>query len=225
VTASPFTQKHFTYRAVLAILLVAAAGEPAAAQDHPAPAALQAAYGMAACMVKRSPAQSRHILAFAPTSDEAVQAFIAAHPADCLNESIEGNALTLKGPFQRGAIAEYLVLRDFSAIGVPKAKVGPIYAAPDAATISRLKPVGQRTLEGLAVAECVVRAEPQKSFAVFGTRLGSEEERTALTALLPAVGRCVPAHRAVDMELASLRALLGEAAYRVSVILSQRASR
>jgi hypothetical protein len=225
VTASPFAQKHFACRAVLPILLVAAVGAPVAAQDHPAPAALQAAYEMAACMVKRTPAQSRHILAYAPTSDEAIQAFIAAHPAECLDGSTNGNALTLKGPFQRGAIAEYLVVRDFSAIGVPKGKVGPIFAPLDAAAMSRLKPMGQQTLAGLAVAECAVRAEPQKSFAVFGTKLGSQEERTALTALLPAIGRCVRPEQAIDMEMASLRALLGEAAYRVSVSLSQRASR
>jgi hypothetical protein len=84
--------------------------------------------------------------------------------------------------------------------------------------------MAQETLAGLAIAECVVRAEPQKSFAVFGTRVGSPEERTALTALLPVVGRCVPADKGIDMEMASLRALLGEAAYRVSVTLSQRAS-
>ncbi|MEA3003588.1 MAG: hypothetical protein QOH81_2376 [Sphingomonadales bacterium] len=202
---------------------LASAATPAAAADRPTPAALQMTYDMAACMVKHLPARSRRVLAYVPGSEEAFQAFFAANPADCLSEG--DVALKLKGPFPRGAIAELLLLRDFSAIGVPKAaKISPVFATPDTASLARLKPRAKQELASLAVAECVVRTEPQKSFALFGTRIGSPEEKADIEALIPALGRCVPATAGVDMEMAALRAYLGEAAYRVSFTLSQRVS-
>jgi hypothetical protein len=219
----PRVKIHGPWRLLLALCIGAAS--PAAAQDLPTPEALRTTYAMAACMVKDSPGPSRRILAYAPGTEESFRAFFAANPGDCLSEGTGEDAeLRLQGPFQRGAIAEYLVLRDFSAIGVPKGRIGPVFTPLGPAAAAKLKPWAQQMLAGLAVAECVVRAEPRKSFAVFGTRVGSPEEKAALAALLPAVNRCVPPDKGIDMEMASLRALLGEAAYRVSVTLSQRAS-
>ncbi|HEX5185143.1 MAG TPA: hypothetical protein VFW19_18565 [Allosphingosinicella sp.] len=213
-------------RMLLLPALLAGGASAAGAQDHPTPEALRATYAMAACMVKDSPAQARRMLAYAPGSQESLRAFFAAQPGNCLSEGSDGedDALRLEGPFQRGAVAEYLLLRDFSAIGVPKGKIGPVFVLPGPAEVAKFKPWAQQILAGLAVAECVVRAEPRKSFAVFGTRVESPEEKAALTALLPAVDRCVPAGRGIDMEMASLRALLGEAAYRVSVQLTRKAA-
>lgn len=222
--ASVLAQRHFAYSALLPLALLAVTATPAAAGDKPSPEALQLTYKIAACLVKDRTDKARRVLAYVPGSDAESRAFLATEPGLCLGDITNDDvAVAMQDPFPRGAIAEYLLLNDFSSIGVPKRKASAIFAMPDATTIAKLKPMGQETLAGLAVAECVVRAEPQKSLAVFGTAVGSPEERAALTALLPAVNRCVPADKGMDMEMATLRALLGEAAYRVSVTVSQRA--
>ena len=195
------------------------AGEaPAAAdRDQSDPVGLRKWYEHGACLVKRNGEAAEKILATVPDTLEYFSAFLKA---DGSARCFEGGP---KGPWKlhsnaaRGAIAEALLLRNFSAVGVSRGKRPAVIfdaAAPDTA------PRGAaRARAFLRLAECVVRLEPVNSFALFSTPVASPEERAAFRLLVPALGDCLPPGLELQMRPPVVRSYLSEAAYRVSVEL------
>ncbi|MDB5692273.1 MAG: hypothetical protein JWO81_1336 [Alphaproteobacteria bacterium] len=77
----------------------------------------------------------------------------------------------------------------------------------------------------LALAECVVKAEPAESFAVFSTEVAGPQEKAAVRSLAPAIERCLPPGFEFTLKAPVLRSFLAEAAYRVSVQQPAEAAR
>ena len=67
------------------------------------------------------------------------------------------------------------------------------------------------------LAFCTVREAPQAVSALFSAGLGTAEERTALRALQPQVGQCLPAGESASFNAAGLRAILALGAYRLAL--------
>jgi hypothetical protein len=68
----------------------------------------------------------------------------------------------------------------------------------------------------LAMASCVVRADPGKSYAFFRTPRGSAAERAAIEGMMPALSGCVGQGENIDLSPPVFRAFLAEAAYRAA---------
>jgi hypothetical protein len=64
----------------------------------------------------------------------------------------------------------------------------------------------------------VAPAQPNLVRALLATEPGTDAERTALTALHPALGSCVPAGTQLRVDPGGIRATLAEALYRWSVV-------
>jgi hypothetical protein len=125
----------------------------------------------------------------------------------------------MKDHFLRGAIAEELLHRQFSAIGKPLGtKVSAIFAWPDdPKAVAAMAPQARIDLAMIAVGECVTKAAPDTVFAVLSTPIRSAAEQIAIRLLLPQLQACVSQGTSIDLNFATVRAFLAEGAYRVSV--------
>jgi hypothetical protein len=187
---------------------------PAAAHDESDPAALRLWYKQGRCLVDQEGRLAEKILATAPDSDDYLFAWLKAEKAArCFDDPVTAPA-KLHSNAMRGAIAEALLLRDFSAVGVRRGKRIAAVFAEDAVPGDR---VDVRWRAFLKLAECAVRLEPARSFALFSTPVAGPEERAAVRALVPALGDCLPPGVDLPMRPSMLRSFLAEAAYRVSV--------
>jgi len=206
-----------------ALFLAAAAPPPApapapsnapAAHDESDPAALRLWYKQGRCLVDQEGRLAEKILATAPDSDDYLFAWLKAEKqARCFDDPVMAPA-KLHSNAMRGAVAEALLLRDFSAVGVRRGKRITAVFAESAVPDGR---VDVRWRAFLKLAECAVRLEPARSFAVFSTPVASPEEKAAVRALVPALGDCLPPGVDLPMRPSMLRSFLAEAAYRVSV--------
>jgi hypothetical protein len=215
--------------AAAALLALAAAPAPspqaAAARDASNPAALRRWYEHGKCLVERQGPLAERILATAPDSRDFLLAFLAAEAkAQCFaGEST--TAPKLHRNATRGAIVEALLLRDFSAVGVLRAsRAAPVFdlAAPVASAWPGADP---RARSFLKLAECIVRLEPAKSFALFSTPVSGPPEAAAVGALAPAIADCLPPDLELILHPPMLRSYLAEAAYRVSAAETAPAGR
>jgi hypothetical protein len=196
----------------------APAPPPAADRDESDPVMLRRWYEHGQCLVKREGRLAEKILAAAPDSLLYLRAFVEADTrAHCFDDASTA-APKLHRNAARGAIVEALLLRDFSAVGVLRARrAAPVFdlAAGPGPVASGLP--DRRARGFLKLAECTVELEPVKSFAVFSTPVAGPEESAAVAALVPALGQCLPPGLELAMRPPMLRSYLAEAAYRVSV--------
>jgi hypothetical protein len=208
---------------LLPILAMAAA--PAAAvgtvrsrdQDATDPVALRRWYEHGRCLVKKQGPLAEQMLATRPASLDAIEAFMHADKEPfCFNEG-SAPAPLLHYNATRGAIVEALLLRDFSAVGKPRGTHVAAIVSMNASPKHGLEPVAPRVEAMLALAECVVKADPVGSFAVFSTEVAGPAEDAAVRSLTPAVGQCLPPGFEFTLKAPVLRSFLAEAAYRVSV--------
>jgi hypothetical protein len=181
-------------------------------------AALRAWYEDAKCLVKRQGPLAERILATKPESFDSLSAFMTADtPAQCFTQQSKG-PLRIPSNATRGAIAEALLARDFSAMGVRRGnRVATVFASEGPPENGPRKPAEAHAKAMLALAECVAQTDPALSFAVFGTEVGSDEENRAVRALVPAISQCLPPGFEFPTQAPVLRSYLAEAAYRVSV--------
>lgn len=208
------------------LFLVAAAATAFAAQapeagandrDLSDPGALRRWYDHARCLVKRKPKLAEKILATRPESLEYFAAFLKADTeARCFVDEapvppkLHSNTI-------RGAVAEALFLRDFSAIAVPRGKrVAPVASFDRAPKAGALAEAARRAEAFLALSECAVQLDAVKSVAVFETQVASAEEREAVQALAPVIAECIPPDLRFSVRAPVMRSYLAEAAYRVS---------
>ncbi|MBV8686649.1 MAG: hypothetical protein JOZ90_12145 [Alphaproteobacteria bacterium] len=206
----------------LGLILLAAAAPPTPpapprpAADDSDPLALRRWYEHGRCLVKREGALAEKLLLAPADSRDYLRAFIAADKKAVCFDDQSALAPKLHSNATRGAIIEALLLRDFSAVGAPRgrhvARTFPDGPPPPAGQFG----ADPRWRAFLKLAECVVRAEPGSSFALFSTPVASPEETAAVRALVPAIGDCLPPGLEVPMRPSVLRSYLAEAAYRVS---------
>lgn len=177
------------------------------------------------CIMRRSAPEMRRYLETVPNSPAEVKMFLAARPGECLDDAHTGagNGAVISSRFSRGAVAEFALRRDFAAVGQLKAqhRSVPVFAPLTAMQLDVLRTTNDgRDLDDvvtLTAIECVVRADPVGAFELFRTELRSPEERAVIVALQPRIGECYPAGKTFALDRSTLRALVAEAAYRVSV--------
>jgi hypothetical protein len=117
----------------------------------------------------------------------------------------------------RGAIVEALLLRDFSAVGKPRGAHVAAVVSMNAPAKHGLEPIAPRVEAMLALAECIVKTDPARSFGVFSTEVAGPAEDAAVRSLTPAISQCLPPGFEFTLKAPVLRSFLAEAAYRVSV--------
>jgi hypothetical protein len=200
----------------------AASGVPVASKE-PAPdvsdgVTLRHWYEEGVCLTKAKPQESREILGTAIESEDFLDAFVqTAKDTSCFDDESKEPA-KLHANATRGAIAEAVLLQDFAAIGVPRrtpfTKIFDESAAPK--LVDRW-PGQVRARAFLRMGECVVASQPNESFAIFATKVASDDETAAVAKLVPSIQTCMPAGFTMQIVPSMFRSYLAEAAYRVSV--------
>ncbi|MEA3003591.1 MAG: hypothetical protein QOH81_2379 [Sphingomonadales bacterium] len=188
-------------------------------------AALQA---RARCLVAKGP-RIEQILTTDMGSPQEMMLFMEVEPPTRCFRNAPVDMPKVHPGATRGAIIEALLLRDFSAIGrrrgahVATTVVRPAVDLPRTQKWARAH-AAARSYESalLAVGECTVRSDPTSSFALFGTDIGSPEEKAAIQMLTPALSQCLPQGFEFNMRIPAMRSVLAEAAYRVSASSTQQ---
>ncbi len=163
----------------------------------------------AECILKRSPGATAQYLAMFPQSEEARKALLGMMTSDCLG----GGNIRFPPELFRGAVYQRMYIRDFGNTPIPSLDaVAPIdYAVGSNAEIkSAPQSIGLRQF-----ADCIVRATPGTAHRLLITALGSIEEQSAFSELSRAMSQCLPSGLELQFSKSTLRALIGEVAYRL----------
>ncbi len=168
-----------------------------------------------ACVVKREPQLARDLL-LKSTQYSFAPEFQKLPTADCLGSAavgrISGNGdimLQMSPAVMRFVTAEALVRQDLanldpqqlkSALKLPGLQISADNYVPKPGkkyTKAELTALGEyraRSINDIAIidyGECVVRADPYGAKTLLATRISSEEEGTALRAMMPALSGCL----------------------------------
>jgi hypothetical protein len=119
--------------------------------------------------------------------------------------------LLIGGRFLRGAAAEYLLEHQKG----PPTGV-PLFKMPDPDALQGMDPNIRAPIVFIQIGECTARANPNAVTALLATEVGSPEERSAFSALVPAMGGCVPGGVSFRLPPLLVRGYLAEGAYRVA---------
>lgn len=201
-------------RSILALsLAVSVSGT--AAHAEPAQPSLDNVYSVVDCLVQRGDNRLDRVLATVPGTMDAEAPWVAAAINTC---SARGTAVPGAAFYNRGAVAERLLYRDFEAIGAsPRGRTARVFAPVSDYYVRYAEDYARAALSMLDMASCVVRSDPQRSYAFFRTRRGSAAERGEIAALMPAITGCVQHGENIDLSPPMFRAFLAEAAYRAAV--------
>lgn len=193
---------------------LAVAFSATAAGAEPTRRSVDHVYSSVDCLLQRRDPDVREVLSVIPGYNGLNQPIVASATRHCV---IEDHNLPAAEFYNRGAIAERLLYRDFDAIGAP-ARSRPVRVFPPVTGyyLQNAGGYGRSALAMLDMAACVVRAEPQKAYAFFRTERYSEAERAAMTEFGPAISACVPEGQSFELSTPVFRAFLAEATYRVA---------
>jgi hypothetical protein len=211
---------------VRAILALGALLTPSAvaAQDLSGQQVREVGQRYATCVIRRAPNEARRFLVVPGKRPPVI--------GDCLNEAARGmgNEMRFPGAMYRYAMAEALIVRDYTA-GLPDgvaAATPPAREEPETLDEAKL-PKGKRGEEvrqrfvraqGFHVldtlTECVARTNPQGSLALLKTGLGNTGETAAFAALKPAIAGCLPPGQTVNFNRTVLRGSLAFNLYRLA---------
>jgi hypothetical protein len=182
------------------------------ASSRPDPTA-DTAYAMVDCLMVRNGNRMENVLGSIPGSQNVLAPWITAETRRCTptDETIEATTF-----YSRGAIAERLLYRDFEGFGTARRHPVRVFSPVSAYYVRNADHYSRTTLAMLDMAGCVVRAQPQRSFAFFHTQRGSAAEGRALTELAPAIGSCLPQGESIELTPSLFRAFLAEATYRAA---------
>lgn len=201
-------------RSILALSL-AASLSGTAAYAEPAQPSVDNVYSVVDCLMQRHDGRLERVLATVPGTMDADSYFIAGGINTCRDR---GTPVPSQAFYNRGAVAERLLYRDFDSIGAsPRGRTAPVFAPVSDYYVRYAEEYARAALSMLDMASCVVRAEPQRSYGFFRTPRGSEAERTEIAALMPAISSCVSRGENIDLSPPIFRAFLAEAAYRTAV--------
>jgi len=170
----------------------------------------------AACLIDRDTEAGTRLLGSAPYSREerehAVRALRAGERCLRLRQPIASTALLL-----RGAMAETLYETQFADPAVPRdppAAAAPLFR-PDAATS---RDDAASLAPSFALAECAAAREPATVRALLASEPATDSEGAALQLLNPVFVQCVTPGTSLNVDRASIRAILAESLYRWSVV-------
>ena len=201
-------------RPILALSL-AVSVSAAAAYAEPAPPSVDNVYSVVDCLMQRGDRRLERVLSTVPGTMDADAPWVAAAINTC---RARGEAVPNVAFYNRGAVAERLLYRDFEAIGAsPRGRTAQVFAPVSDYYVRYAEEYARAALSMLDMASCVVRADPQRAYAFFRAPRGSAAERGEIEALMPAITGCVQQGENIDLSPPIFRAFLAEAAYRAAV--------
>ena len=170
----------------------------------------------ATCVAGRDAEAADALLATAPFSgDERERAIRLLRTAQrCLRRD---DPVATSAMLFRGAVAETLYETRFpqsAAARTPPAGAAPFFQPAHVASHENEALLTSH----FQIAQCAGPAQPELVRAMLATEPNSDAERTALTALYPAFGACVPAGTQLTLDTGAIRGMLAEALYRWSVV-------
>lgn len=192
-----------------AILLAGVIAMPAWAQAdrRGAPStdlAVQAVHSFAACVADTTPRGAAEVLAMdyrTPAYAKGINRLARGHGDHCiLNGRMGFSQVLFAGGMAERLVTEHADARRFPAMA----------AANDGA------PSPGEDSDSLAMALCIVRAEPAKTLGLFATEPMTPPETEAMKALDRALIGCAPKGRTLRTNIQGLRAILAIAAYRIA---------
>jgi hypothetical protein len=200
-------------RTALALsLAVSAAGT--AAQAEPAQPSIDNVYAVVDCLMQRGNRNMERVLSTVPGTLDADAPWVAGGVYAC---RAAGTQVPAASFYNRGAVAERLLYRDFEAIGArPRGRAARVFEPVSGYYVRYADESARAALSMLGLAACVVRADPGQSYAFFRTARGSAAERGAIENLTGAISGCVGQGENIDLSPPVFRAFLAEAAYRAA---------
>ena len=185
-------------------------------QAQPAAATRAEVLRAAACVAGRNASDVDALLATSPFSaderERAVRLLRVAERCLRLRSPIATSAMMF-----RGAVAETLYETRFAqapAARSPAAAAAPFFRPAEVAGRNNAAMLTSH----FELGQCAAPAQPNLVRALLATEPSTPEERTALTALYPALGACVPTGTQLTVDPGGIRATLAEALYRWSVV-------
>jgi hypothetical protein len=191
------------------VLLAAAAAAlslPASASStQPAPAALQQ-FGI--CAAKNY--DGAELLATQPGSPEEAEVIAEYGRRSC-------NPPTTEAGILRGAVAEQLFKTDFGSIGAqPRRDLIEVFTV-DMNELAALDDNAKMRIDYVAFGTCVAASDPNKSSALLKAAAGSDDEKAAMSAMVPEFAPCINEGERFALTRTDLRSALAEGAYRLAL--------
>ncbi|HEX8654191.1 MAG TPA: hypothetical protein VF693_03080 [Allosphingosinicella sp.] len=184
---------------------------------EPAPTAesVRANFAYASCLL-RSNRTTPRILSLVPNTPEEQRSAFGVVMLTTSSCEGSGRRSPTSRIALRGMIAELLLERDFD-VATGRRLDSPVrrFDMPTVAAAQRLPADAQAALTMLVIAECAVRANRAGAAQLFTTDPVTPQERAAFTALVPAIGGCIPQGANLSIQPRQMRGYLAEGAYRV----------
>jgi len=205
---------HALLKLSLAVSFTAALAAASSAHAEPTQRSVDHVYATVDCLLQRRDPDLRDVLAVIPGYNGLNQPIVASATRHCV---LADHNLPSAEFYNRGAIAERLLYRDFESIGAAaRARPVRVFAPVTSYYLQNAGGYGRSALAMLDMAACVVRAEPRKSYAFFRTERNSAAESAAVAELGAAVSACVTQGQSFSLSAPIFRAFLAEAAYRAA---------
>jgi hypothetical protein len=190
----------------------------------------RAMYEFARCIVEKHEDTARKFIeAYSDPEAGKDGVFQKLGDPKCLPKTSVGDISTLRasGMIGRFAFAEVFVKRDFASATLDFAGL-PLLNHPDAMTMDKYEEGGRLKRDDFAklvdqsrhdrilsrVGECVSREDPVATRDLLNTEIGSDGERSAMSGLIPVIGRCLSGGQ-ITMKPEHLRGAIALNHYRL----------
>jgi hypothetical protein len=232
---------------VTAVVQAAPASAQFSVQDRLASQqdALRVADDFGACVVSQYTATARRIVTEPVEHSRLFEDFRAEISGRCVNESdVSGPPSQMWFPYPtvHAVLADNLIKREFRRTGpadlsaapavqpIPAPVLPDVLAMADMTERQRAALVAQHASDDAwqvlqRIGMCTARRAPESVRAVALTRIGSDEERTALRTLTPEIGACVPTGATVRLRPPELRWAAALGYYRLAAAMNTGADR
>ena len=134
---------------------------------------------------------------------------------DCLRRVANSNSIGVQLRFTPGALRQWLLQEAY----LDRYRDGPSWVKPGNVIAERDLPLSQRQAgvrAPLDFADCVVQTDPYDADDFFRATAGSADEKSALRALVPSLGPCLPQGVQMEVNPTALRVWVGEALWHAA---------
>ncbi|WP_417621545.1 hypothetical protein [Parasphingorhabdus sp.] len=222
----------------LALLTVVATASPALAKEKNPTEVRAISQEYADCVVQKKPELAREAILSNANNDQIAKQYKRLIIGGCLVKANDGRGarMAFGGDLYRYALAGALIRMDLqdhvprSFADVPKLIHLPVKIS-DPDLMQRTDRKGRRHQDSVArsksvralslYGECVVRSDPQNSYDLAMSKVGSAEEAESFKKLQPAFGPCLNNEGEVAFNKSALRGLVSVNYYRLAMAMQQ----
>ena len=201
--------------------MAARSAEAAGLPEDPAFLAAMQQHGR--CAARGSSINSRNVMRGLPGSKVSQESlFYMFYNSDTCTEY--GRAPAAAPGFYRGVVAEYYLKKDFSFPDFrSEGRHQRIYPEPDEGDLGKLVESDRTAVVVIEAGRSLAASSGSALEGLFATAAGSEQEATAINALLPVLVDYLPRGTRLAVHPFLLRGYLAEGAYRHGVALKEGA--